>query len=151
MQGFPFSASEQRFLEVLLGRRVRFLVVGLSAAAIQGAPVVTQDIDLWFEDLRAPEFRAALAETGATFIPSEGEHPPMLVGGGAQLFDLVLTMHGLRSFDEEFAGALRIAFGSGELSVLPLDRVIASKRALNRPRDRLVLPVLEDTLRSTQQ
>lgn len=34
---------------------------------------------------------------------------------------------------------------------LLLARMIASKRALNRPRDRLVLPVLEDTLRSTQQ
>jgi hypothetical protein len=32
------------------------------------------------------------------------------------------------------------------LKVLPLDRILASKRAANRPRDRLVIRVLEDAL-----
>jgi hypothetical protein len=41
----PLGESELRFLEALLTRRVRFMVVGLSAAAMQGAPVVTQDVD----------------------------------------------------------------------------------------------------------
>lgn len=47
----PFSASELRLLRVLLKHKVRFMVVELSAATLQGAPVVTQDVDLWFEDL----------------------------------------------------------------------------------------------------
>jgi hypothetical protein len=47
----PFSESELRLLRVLLKRKVRFMVVGLSAATLQGAPVVTQDVDLWFENL----------------------------------------------------------------------------------------------------
>ena len=36
----PFSESELRFLRALRRRKVRFMVVGLSAAALQGAPVV---------------------------------------------------------------------------------------------------------------
>ena len=36
----PFSESELRLLQVLLKRKVRFMVVGLSAATLQGAPVV---------------------------------------------------------------------------------------------------------------
>ena len=47
----PFSESELRLLETLLKHKVRFMVVGLSAATLQGAPVVTQDVDLWFEKL----------------------------------------------------------------------------------------------------
>ena len=43
------NESELRFLRALLRRKVRFMVVGLSAAALQGAPVVTQDVDLWFD------------------------------------------------------------------------------------------------------
>ena len=44
----PFSESELRLLRVLLKRKVRFMIVGLSAATLQGAPVVTQDVDLWW-------------------------------------------------------------------------------------------------------
>ena len=47
----PFSEAERRLLQHLLKRKVRFMVVGLSAATLQGAPVVTQDVDLWFEKL----------------------------------------------------------------------------------------------------
>jgi hypothetical protein len=41
----PFSEKELRLLQVLLKREVRFMVVGLSAATLQGAPVVTQDVE----------------------------------------------------------------------------------------------------------
>ena len=51
----PFSKSERRLLENLLKRKVRFMVVGLSAATFQGAPVVTQDVDLGFENLDEPK------------------------------------------------------------------------------------------------
>lgn len=46
----PFSENELRLLRVLLKRKVDFMVVGLSAATLQGAPVVTQDVDLWFKN-----------------------------------------------------------------------------------------------------
>jgi hypothetical protein len=45
------NESEERFLLAMLRRKVRFMVVGLSAAALQGAPGVTQDVDLWLADL----------------------------------------------------------------------------------------------------
>ena len=55
----PLSGSELGLLAALLRHRVRFLVVGLSAAALQGAPVVTEDIDLWFEELSDPKLALA--------------------------------------------------------------------------------------------
>jgi len=63
----PFSESELRLLQILLKRKVRFMVVGLSAAALQGAPVVTQDIDLWFENLGEQKISRALQEVGAVY------------------------------------------------------------------------------------
>jgi hypothetical protein len=56
----PLSESVLRLLSSLLRHRVRFLVVGLSAAALQGAPVVTEHVDLWFEDLGICFLRARL-------------------------------------------------------------------------------------------
>ena len=53
----PFSENEIRLLGNLLKHKVRFMVVGLSAATLQGAPVVTQDVDLWFEKLALDQLR----------------------------------------------------------------------------------------------
>ena len=59
------NASELRFLRALLRRKVQFMVVGWSAAALQGAPVVTEDVDLWFENLSDPKLSRALEAVGA--------------------------------------------------------------------------------------
>jgi hypothetical protein len=140
------NENEIRFLRALLERKVRFLVVGLSAAALQGAPVVTQDVDLWFEELTDPNIREALKEVNAAYAPPSHLNPPMFVGGGIELFDIVLTLHGLGNFSEEWENSIEVSVGREKLRVLRLDRIIVSKRKANRPKDQLVLPVLEDSL-----
>jgi hypothetical protein len=138
---------ETRFLGALVDEGVEFLVVGLAAAALQGAPAVTQDIDLWFRDLADPALQRALRRVGATYIPPSVRNPPLLAGGDAGLFDVVVNMDGLGSFAQEARRALRIPVGNVELRVLPLARIIASKRASDRPKDRAILPALEDAER----
>lgn len=140
------NESELRFLRGLLRRKVRFIVVGLSAAALQGAPVVTQDVDLWFEDLSDPRIRDALREVDAAYVAPSILNPPMFSGGDIELFDIVLTMHGLEAFPDEFRNCIEVSLGRHKLKVLRLDRILASKRAANRPKDRLVISVLEDSL-----
>ncbi len=140
------NESELRFLRALLRRKVRFMVVGLSAAALQGAPVVTQDVDLWFEDLSDPRLREALREVDGAYVPPTMQNPPLFAGGGVELFDIVLTLHGLGTFAEEWANCVEVSLGRLKLKVLRVDRILASKRAANRAKDRLVIPVLEDAL-----
>ena len=146
MAVLPLSENELRFLGALLKRNVRFMVVGLSAAALQGAPVVTQDVDLWFEDLSDNRIREALREVGAAYVPPLHLNPPMFAGGGIELFDIVLTMSGLGPFDEEVKDCVEVPLGDHKLKVLSVRRILVSKRAANRVKDRLVIPVLEDTL-----
>jgi hypothetical protein len=146
----PFTDKEARFLEILVEEGVEFLVVGLAAAALQGAPAVTQDIDLWFRDLGDPRLGKALRRAGAIYIPPSANQPPLLAGAGAALFDIVTHMHGLRSYAVEARRALRVPLGGVLVPVLPLARIIASKRATDRPKDRAILPALEDALRAIQ-
>lgn len=98
-----FGEREIAFLDALRTARVEFLVVGLSAAALQGAPVVTRDVDLWVRDLGDERFHAVLKRFGAAYVPPVGLNPPMIVGKRIDMFDLVVSMHGL----ESFARALR--------------------------------------------
>jgi len=142
-----FTPKEEAFLEALVEEGVPFLLVGLAAAALQGAPAVTQDIDLWFVDLSDPRFLRALDRAGVAYVAPSLNNPPLLAGGGSDLFDIVTHMHGLDGFEEETKRAVRIQLGRVEVPVLPLDRIIASKKATGRPKDRAILPVLEDALR----
>ncbi len=149
MAALRLTKSELRFLRALLRRKVRFMVVGLSAAALQGAPVVTQDVDLWFEDLHDPRLAQALRDVGAAYVPPSILNPPMFGLAGTDLFDIVLRMSGLRSFAEELPRCVEVPLGRYRLKVLSLERILASKRAANRPKDQLVIPVLEDSLATT--
>jgi len=67
-----FTNKEIAFLRELKRQKVEFMLVG---AALQGAPVVTQDVDLWFKDVKDPGILTALRKssgtrtmTGADFI-----------------------------------------------------------------------------------
>ena len=146
----PLSETELRLLESLLRHKIRFMVVGLSAAALQGAPVVTEDVDLWFDNLSDPKLIPALAEVGAAYIPPFGSNPPMLGGAGSEPFDVVIRMNGLGEFAAEWKHAIKIKVGRLWLKVLPLERILASKQAANRPKDQRVIPVLQNTLRTLQ-
>jgi hypothetical protein len=146
----PFAESEVRLLTALLRARVRFMVVGLSAATLQGAPVVTQDVDLWFEKLGDLDISCALQTVGAAYVPPSHLNPPMLAGPGAELFDIVLRMDGLGTFAEEWKHCVEVPLGRHRLKVLSLERVLASKLAANRAKDRLTVPVLRDALAATQ-
>lgn len=145
------SESELKFLRALARRRVRFIVVGLSAAALQGAPVVTQYVDLWFEDLSDPKIRDALQEVGGAYVPPIEMNAPMFAGGGLELFDIVLRMDGLGKFADEWRNCIDIPVGGSPLKVLSIERILTSKRATDREKDRLVVPVLEDSIRARER
>jgi hypothetical protein len=146
----PFSENEIRLLGNLLKHNVRFMVVGLSAATLQGAPVVTQGVDLWFEKLGDDTISSPLREVGAAYVPPSINNPPMLAGAGAELFDIVIRMDGLGAFAEELTNCVEIPLGRRKLKVLPLDRILASKLAANRPKDKLTISVLRDALAVTK-
>jgi hypothetical protein len=143
---FALADPERRLLQALNGRGIRFLVVGLGAALIEGAPVATLDLDLWLERIDDPRIPQAAAEAGGFWVAGFGLQPPSFGGQGLDRLDVVLTLHGLGTFDDEYARSLERVIDGLPLRVLPLDRVVASKRATNRLKDRAVLPVLEAIL-----
>jgi predicted nucleotidyltransferase len=73
---------------------------------------------------------------------------PLQVGGLAKAdrFDVVTHAHGLDAFEQEFERAKSIEIDEITLKILPLERIIASKRAAARPRDLAQIPALEEAL-----
>lgn len=145
-----FGSGELEFLKQLIKNKVNFMIVGLSAAALQGAPVVTQDIDLWFKDINDKGMKKALKSVDGIFVPSLGLNPPGFAGESIALFDLVASMSGLKDFKEEEKNIIKITLGDFKVPVLKLERIIVCKKAANRKKDKLVLDVLKDALITIQ-
>jgi hypothetical protein len=129
------------------------MVVGLSAAVLQGANTATRDIDLWFEDTSDVRIEEAVREAGGIWISgSFGMRPPQ-IGGDAMgdRLDVVTHMHGLGSFTQEFENTIEIEVDTVPLRVLSLRRIVASKRAAGRTKDLAVIPALEEALAATHE
>jgi predicted nucleotidyltransferase len=150
MADSALSPAERAFLQALDELGVRFLIVGVTAASMQGARVATEDIDLWLADLGDRRIGEAARRAGAIWVPAQfGMQPPTLGGSLGDRFDVVLTMSGLDGFDQEYARSKTMELDGLPLKVLPLDRIIVSKRAADRPKDRAALPALEAALAVT--
>lgn len=151
VENLIFTDKEAAFLKELTKNKVSFIVVGLSAAALQGAPVVTQDVDLWFKNLNDPMIKKSLKKVGGSYIPPTMQNPPIFSGKNVSLFDVVVSMHGLQSFSKEIKNTVEVKIGKFAIHVLKLERIIASKKSINRQKDKLVLPVLEDVLKTIRE
>ena len=103
---------------------VRYLIVGMGAALIEGAPGTTQDLDLWFGQIDADQLREAARRAGGLYTSGGGLQPPALGGEGLDRVDIVLTASGLDPFDREFLSAKDYDLDGVRVKVLPLDRVI---------------------------
>jgi hypothetical protein len=55
--------------------------------------------------------------------------PPTFGGAIGDRFDVVLTMSGLGTFEQDYQGAKSLELDGLSVRVLPLQRIIASKRA----------------------
>lgn len=117
----------------------------MSAALLQGARGSTEDVHLWFEDVTDPRLAEAVRAAGGIWISgSFGMGPPRI--GGEELserFDVVLHMSGLEGFDREYASRHHEDVDGLRLPVLPLERILHSKRTAARPKDLAAIPAIE--------
>jgi len=102
---FALTPAERALLAALNRRGVWHLVIGLGAAVLRGAPVSTQDLELWIERPGDEPVRQAAADAGGFWISAFGMQPPGFGGDGLERIDVVLTAHGLDDFDAEYARA----------------------------------------------
>lgn len=151
-------------LRLLAAGDVEFVVVGMTAGILHGAPVTTVDLDVVHR--RSPENVArllrVLAELDAVYRHDPRRLRPgqsQLIGPGHQL--LTTTLGDLdclgaidqdRGYEELLASTVEITLGGGlTVRVLSLPALIEAKERSGRPKDLAVLPVLRATLDETQR
>lgn len=137
---------------LLAKHRLDAVLIGNAAAALQGSPVSTIDLDFMFRKTAGnlTKLRRIADDLDAVvmrpFYPASELYRVIRESDGLQ-FDFMGKVDGIRSFESLRSRASVAKFGRHELKVAALDDVIRSKKAANRPQDRAVLPVLRRTLR----
>lgn len=148
MDAGPVLAKVAR---LLAEQRLEAILIGNAAAALQGAPVTTLDLDFLFPKTpgNLGKLKRIADQLGAVvlkpYYPASGLYRIMRDDDGLQL-DFMTHIHGVRSFNNLRSRSTSVRFGDHELLVASLPDVIRSKRAVDRPRDRADIEILEKTL-----
>jgi hypothetical protein len=146
-------------LRLLAANDVEFVVVGMTAGILHGAPVTTVDLDVVHRRSRENVERLlrVLAELDAVYRHDPRQLRPReshLVGPGHQLLtttygdlDCLGTIDQDRGYEELLDQTVEMKLAGGRtIRVLSLPALIEAKERSGRPKDLAVLPVLRATL-----
>jgi hypothetical protein len=154
------DAELTTLLERVVASGAEFVLVGGLAAVAQGAPISTYDVDIVHR--RTPEnvdcLIAFLAEVNARYRNRPGApiapDARTLLGPGHSLLmtdlgplDLLGTIEEGMGYDDLLGQSRAVELGGSTLRVLALETIVRLKRMSNDNKDKLRLPVLEETLR----
>lgn len=155
-------AGFAEILARLVEHEVEFVVVGMTAGVLQGAPLTTLDLDIVHRRSPANVDRLliALGELDAVYRHDKrGLRPTAshLVSDGHQLLrtvhgdlDCLGTIDDGRGYDELLPMTIEMALADGKATrVLSLSALIDAKERAGRPKDLAALPVLRATLDET--
>lgn len=138
------------FLSLLVGQKVRFLLIGGHAMAAHGAPRFTGDLDVWVQPGKRNAERVMKALVAFGFGSVKGlsdadfaspgtvvalGHPPMRI-------DLLTSVSGV-TFERAWRRRRSATIGGVRLSVIGVEDLIANKRAAARPKDLVDVATLQ--------
>jgi hypothetical protein len=132
-----------QLISALRKARIPFQIIGMGAAVLQGVPVVTQDIDFWIGRpmnrhdeilVLCHRLRCEIIDDFKVLLPDKS------------LVNFTYHVDGLRSFAKELKSSKRLKLFNQRVAVLPLQRICASKAAINRPKDRVHLFYLRQAI-----
>jgi len=140
-----------RIAELLDRHRLEAVLIGNAAAALQGAPLTTVDVDFLFrktptnikklkaikEDLQAVMLRPCYPVSDLFRIMRDSD---------TLQIDFMATVAGIHSLEGLRKRASKVDFNGHPLYVASLADIIKSKKAAGRPKDLAVMYVLESAL-----
>jgi len=151
----PPTADLDALLAALAAAGIEHIVVGGAAAVLHGAPITTLDLDVVYRRTaeNIDRLQALLVDLDALARDPAGRelrpNRSHFEAGGVLLlttklgpFDPMAKLADGREFEDLVAHSVVVQDEGLRLRILDLPTLIEVKAAANRPKDRLVLPVL---------
>jgi len=129
----------------LIAEKIRFQLIGMSAAVLQGVPVSTLDIGLWL-DLPVRQYIRVVNLALKQHATQVRNTVVELVDG--TLVHFIFEVTGVKDFASELRKSIRLNFHGLVIPVMPLELIRKSKTALMRPKDAAHIYYIDETLRA---
>ena len=131
-------------MEAIEAEKIGYAVIGMSAAIAQGVMANTMDIDVWI-DLPPRQYMRLLnlsRKLGATIAANT----VVYLEDGTPV-NFVYEVTGLGAFAQEQRHVTRARIHGHDVPVLRLERIMKSKLAIQRDKDKLHIILIRDFLR----
>ncbi|MCP4162300.1 MAG: hypothetical protein GY760_19695 [Deltaproteobacteria bacterium] len=160
----PQSEDLSAIIEGLIKSDIKFILVGGLAAVVQGAPVMTMDVDI-VHDLSSENISKLflfLESIDAIFRrPDDKIIAPKIDDISAMGHNLFSTRLGAldvlafieqeKTYEDLIEDSVEIDFRGQTVHVLDIKKIIELKKKSKNPKDKLRQPVLEETLRQLEK
>ncbi|WP_054033143.1 DUF6036 family nucleotidyltransferase [Desulfatitalea tepidiphila] len=135
------SKDFKKFIELLNGHNVRYLVVGGYAVAFHGYPRYTRDLDVWIElsPENADNVLKALEEFGFGSLGLKSEdflesEQIIQLGYPPNRIDILTTLKEIK-FEDCYKERVEVDIQGLKISFIDLENLKHNKRATGRPQD----------------
>ncbi|GHV25690.1 hypothetical protein AGMMS4952_04080 [Spirochaetia bacterium] len=144
------NTDYKEMLSALCAEKVKFMLVGAYALAIQGYPRATMDIDFWVAATKenAAAIIRALERFGApvdtiTAADFQTENIIFQVGVEPRRIDIITSIDGV-NFEDAFLRSIVVAIDGIQVHVISKEDIIINKRASGRTKDLADVEMLEE-------
>ncbi len=120
----------------------------MTAAVLQGVMMNTLDTDIWV-DLPTRQYMRLcnlICAQGGTALS-----PTLYVLEDGKLVNFLFAVTGLRKFAAEYNGAVMRKIEGVAVKILPLERVLKSKKTIRRDKDLAHIPLIENVLKARRE
>ena len=120
----------------------------MTAAVIQGVMTNTLDIDIWV-DLPTRQYirlwNLIRAQGGSALSPT------LYVLEDGKVVNFLFAVTGLRSFATEFKNTVSAKMEGIEVKLLPLERILKSKKTIQREKDLVHISLIKTVLKGRKK
>ena len=145
-------------LKILLNNEIDFVLVGGFASAVYGSTMVTRDIDICcalteqdIQDLREvlkdyhPVHRQTPQKLSFIEVPDQfNQLNNLYLNTDLGVLDILSNITGVGDFQRIKSKSIKITLFGHKCNVISIDDLIATKRAIGRKKDLLVVEELEE-------
>jgi hypothetical protein len=133
-----------RLLEALEAEKIGYVVIGMAAAVAQGVMANTLDVDIWI-DLPSRQYMRVLNLAQKLGVSLAANTVVYLEDGTPVNF--VYEVTGIGSFSKEQRYVKHVLIHGHKVPVLRLERIVRSKKAVGRDKDKLHILQIGEFLR----
>ena len=141
----PKSSPLVQLFAALKAERIKFMLVGMSAANLQGVLASTVDVDVWID---LPPRQYVRVINLCRKLKATIQSPNKIFLSDETPVDFIYEIGGLKKFAAEFCGAKKLPFHGLTIPVLALERICKSKEIAARAKDKLHILLIRQLLKS---